>query len=440
MADEQSGKGKGKAPAREGDASRSNETRTSSGSGDGVSNAALSLASALRSSMASSQLGSLMQSASGGKTEFAQGGSGNADLREWLVSDLRAGANASSVGSTTSVPAKPSFRSTSQGASADGAETEHMFREFERGLTLDQSALRAGPTGEDAALQQAWALNTNAGALQAGGWRGTGMDPRTTGSIHSYTELDAPLHASVRKAYAESSTSAGQAQRPSRLGSFPATAAPLAQSDDIFALLDAEEQASTQPNRNIPAMPQDPTSALSSEVLSRFDAAYRAPSPSNSGFSREQAAMHLSLAEAQASEQGRQELAVPRPDNPSAQEGVYAPTAEAALASILEGRPESSDVTETQTHDQERGIAVVRKITRYFGASTYLDDVYGQSPLLRETIEQATQPADDARSEQNRQKAIRRLESLWSHLTNTPPQPESSRGSDWVDSWLRTHT
>jgi hypothetical protein len=386
--------------------------------------------------MASTQLGSLMQSASGGKTEFAQGGSGNADLREWLVSDLRAGANASSAGSTTNVPAKPSFRSTSQGASADGAETEHMFREFERGLALDQSALRAGPTGEDAALQQAWALNTNAGALQAGGWRGTGMDPSTTGSIHSYTELDSPLHASVRKAYAESSTSAGQAQRPSRLGSFPATAAPLAQSDDIFALLDAEEQASSQPNRNIPAMPQDPTSALSSEVLSRFDAAYRAPSPSNSGFSREQAAMHLSLAE----EQGRQELAVPRPDNSSAQEGVYAPTAEAALASILDGRPESSDVMETQTHDQERGIAVVRKITRYFGASTYLDDVYGQSPLLRETIEQATQPADDAKSEQNRQKAIRRLESLWSHLTNTPPQPESSRGSDWVDSWLRSHT
>ncbi len=245
MADDQ--KGKGKAPAQEGNTARSNETRASSGPGDGVSSAALSLASALRSSMASSQLGSLMQSASGGKAEFAQGGSGNADLREWLVSDLRAGANTSSAGSTTSAPAKPSFRSTSQGARADGAETEHMFKEFERGLTLDQSVLRAGLTGEDAALQQAWAQNTNAGASQAGGWRGTGMDPSTAGSIRSYTELDAPMHASVRQAYAESSSSAGQAQSASRLGSFPASAAPLAQSDDIFALLDARSKL--PPNR-----------------------------------------------------------------------------------------------------------------------------------------------------------------------------------------------
>ncbi len=322
----------------------------------------------------------------------------------------------------------------------DGAETEHMFREFERGLALDQSALRAGPTGEDAALQQAWALNTNAGALQAGGCAALGWIQARQGR---YTRTRSWIRLCMHRYARPTLRALPQLDRLSVLPGLARSQPRRLHLRRVTTSLRFSTPRSKPPSNriaNIPAMPQDPTSALSSEVLSRFDAAYRAPSPSNSGFSREQAAMHLSLAEAQASEQGRQELAVPRPDNSSAQEGVYAPTAEAALASILDGRPESSDVMETQTHDQERGIAVVRKITRYFGASTYLDDVYGQSPLLRETIEQATQPADDAKSEQNRQKAIRRLESLWSHLTNTPPQPESSRGSDWVDSWLRSHT
>ena len=329
-------------------------------------------------------------------------------------------------------------------------EQEHkeMYDQFERGLRLDDEthgrAQFAPPPGA-APQNQAGVLRDDAGALHAAWdnslqqtsqerarrWQGTGLNPADARPLDSYAELDAPFHASVRSDHAVNPASTSRAPAPP-------VAAPLAQTDDIFALLDAEERTSAPaPAPSYTAaqpqpQPQSQDSELAENVLSRFDNAYRAPSPSNSGFSREQAALHLSLAEAQASEQGRQELAVPRPDNPASREGVYAATAADALKSVFDGRDESTDVTE-QAQGGETGPAVVRKITRWFAASSYLDDVYGLPPLLRETIDEAVR--DDA-SEEKRQKAIRRLESLWHHLSNTKPQP----GSDWVDGWLRSNT
>lgn len=428
MADESKGKGKATtSSSTPRNADGATQPRSTSSDAGGASSAAQSLTSALRSTMASNQLSSLMQSVSGGKAEFApSGSSANGELRDWLVQDLRS----SSTGSTSpTVQGKAGRGFRSAPLQAGGEGQEGMYSDFERGLTLNDAAAGASHFRPDVgesiqasrALNQVWHDRVDIGEGTAKRWQSTGLDPSTAQPIGSYTELDEPLHASVRAA----STSLPHADR-----TYAAPpAAPLAATDDIFALLDDEAQASTS----------QPSNSLSDVVFSHFDPHYRPPSPSHPSFSRDQATLHLQLAEAQASEQGRQELLVPRPDNPALQEGVYAPTAEAALQSIFDGRVESSDVKETE--EGERGHEVVRKITRWFGASTYLDDVYGQAPLLRETIEEATKPkAENADAEEKRARAIRRLESLWNHLSNTPPAPEAARSSDWVDGWLRKNT
>lgn len=262
--------------------------------------------------------------------------------------------------------------------------------------------------------------------------------------IESHRQLDEPLHSSVRRDHG-----VGIA-RPGATTHFPPP--PMAaQSDDIFALLDAEESQQPAPAPNAYASASasssqaplnDIDNALSDEVFSKFDPSYRPPSPSNTGFSREQAAMHMRLALTQSSDQSQQELTIPRPDNPALQEGVYAPTTEAALASIFDpsGRIESNTEEEEA---QERGVAVVKKITRWFGASNYMNDVYGEGSLLRETIEEVLKPQEKGPGEEEkRERAIRRLESLWNHLSNTPPekvvpQGAGGQGADWVNAWLK---
>ncbi|KAF6767417.1 hypothetical protein PSEUBRA_004743 [Kalmanozyma brasiliensis GHG001] len=380
MADE---KGKGKSKAG------STDDASTSGSG---SSAAQTLASTLRSSLAASQLSSVMAGASGGKAEF-QPSTGGGELRDWLVQDLRSSSTSAGVGS--SARSGGGFRTqTSEGRG------EGMFEEFERGLSLNAPAMQERRMeGVDEGWQR--------------GYQGL----TATQPLSSYTDLDGPLHASVRNDHAASTQtlSSLRAQPP------PLTT-PLAASEDIFALLDDESRS--QP----PTQP--PPADLTETVLSNFDPLYRPPSPSHASFTREQAQMHLLLAEEQQSSQGRQDLVIPRPDNASLQEGAYAPTAEAALASIFDstGRAESSSVTE----ESERGKEVVRRITKYFAASSYLDDVYGTAPVLRETIE-IVQKEDG----EKRQRAVERLEKLWQHLSNSAPKTE---GAGWVDGWLANNT
>ena len=450
MTDEDKGKGKGKAHPSQPPRAAEDDGTSASQVGTGRS-AALTLSSALRTTMASAQLGSLVQTAAGGKADFQSLGGGK-DLREWLVEDLRASSTASSSatsgGQVGRIEGK-AFRSSKSQAEQDLEQTD-LFKDFERGLVLDnRSNVHLTPivAGNGADLERAWQEGQN--LQQSSGWLKTGLDPNSARPIGSFVELDAPLHSSVRRDHAQSTTAAVSTGHSNA----PATAlrAPLAETEDIFALLDAEQpQKQQQPGaakRNTIPPSQDPGTQSSHEVLSHFDSAYRAPSPSNTSFSRDQAAMHLALAEAQASEQGRQELAIPRPDDPASHEGVYAATAEEALKSIFERRAEPSNATEETVEEQtDRGQEVVKKITSWFGTSSYLDDVYGSAPLLKETIEQVVRPkADQAgNTEENREKAIRRLESLWNHLSNTPPapQPGDSMGNsgDWVDSWLRNNT
>ncbi|SPO32104.1 uncharacterized protein UTRI_02661 [Ustilago trichophora] len=454
MADES--KEKGKAPARRDD---DNSGTNRSTSGSGASTAAQTLASALRTTMASSQLGSLMASASGGKAEFAgtaaAGGGSGGDLRDWLVQDLRSSsAGSGAAGAARNVGGTKTFRSAEQSGAEAQQRDQKLFNDFQRGLSLEptrgadfapspQTVLAQGDS--NASLNSAWEGSVQ--GSRASRWEATGLDPTTVQPIHSYSQLDDPLHASVRSDHPHHLQ---QQPQPTVARSYaPANTVPLAQTQDIFALLDEEGQSSA-PSSVAPMSVASTSTArlpnaqgqnqdLSDQVLSNFDPTYRPPSPTNSGFSREQATLHLQLAEAQASEQGRQELAVPRPDNSALEEGVYARTAEDALKSIFDGRMESSEVEEEKGKEGEkgdRGKEVVRKIIRWFAGSSYVQDVYGLPPLLRETIEVVEKDSGD---EEKRERAIRRLESLWGHLSNTKPQSQS-QGSDWVDGWLRTNT
>ncbi|GAC98890.1 hypothetical protein PHSY_006485 [Pseudozyma hubeiensis SY62] len=303
------------------------------------------------------------------------------------------------------------------GGSAVGEERdgEKLFDDFQRGLRLDDNTSGSDVVGNAGTLEQSW----NA-SQESAGWQSWSLAQMR--SFDTYTQLDAPLHESVRN---DHSHITNDTTAPRQLPHPPANAS-LAQSDDIFSLLDAESQSSA---------PSQPEASLSSAVLSNFSSTYRPPSPSHPSFSREQAALHLSLAEAQSSTQSQRDLVIPRPDNPSTLEGVYAPTPEAALSSIFAttGRDESTDVTETESID-DRGRTVIKKITKHFDASSYIDDVYGISPVLNETIEEVLKP--DTTGE-NREKAVRRLESLWRHISNSGPQ---NQGADWVDGWLLKNT
>lgn len=375
-----------------------------------------------------------MQSASGGKAEFQGQGTGTSgDLRDWLVQDLR---STSSAAGGSSIGAGGSGRQTFRTAAGQSQqEQQGMFQDFERGLDLSDARRTQmdfkpsdGLGQSTANLGQAWNE-----ATQQERWQATGLDPTTAHPVRSYTDLDEPMHASVR---ANSFQTPFAAQNRTYA---PPAAAPLAQTDDVFALLDSEHHSDPSPaiastsQTTIPKTDSD----LPEKILSQFDPLYRPPSPTHSSFSREQATLHLQLAESQASQQGKAELAVPRPDNPALQEGVYAPTAEQALQSIFEGRIESSDTREEEGGD--RGEEIVRKITKWFGASSYLDDVYGESPVLRETIEVVRKEKEG--DKEKRERAIRRLESLWGHLSNTPPQQrDEKRGADWVDGWLLKNT
>lgn len=414
MADEKTNdRGQGKRRTKE---DRGTTGESSGGAGRG-------LASTLRSTVASSQLASVLNSAAGGrKDDFTSTGTSDQGLREWLTQDLRSTASSSSPRASGTAPST-GFRTNGQ---MRHDRNDDDFAQFGSG------SVQASPLTDTKSLQE------GVGSLSIQprnhvDWEQAGIDPhREAGSaIASYTDLDAPLHNAVRGSHTH------------RIPLATTGTQPLPPSD-IFALLDAEEESSAPPVET--SSSRQP--GLSSTVLHNFDTHYTPPSPTNSGFSAEQAAMHLALAEAQAAEQGQQELLVPRPDNASAREGVYAPTAQDAFHSIFHARPESSTSHQQHQHLSTDGETVVRNITRYFAPSTYLDDVYGLPPLLRETIDQATN-IDGHSTEQNRQIAIRRLESLWNHITNTAPpsQPSPSashhptaHSSQWVDAWLRTNT
>ncbi|TKY87681.1 hypothetical protein EX895_003262 [Sporisorium graminicola] len=436
MADDSKGKGKATVPSSSSTTAATSasaegpQPTPSTGNNGGAGKAAQTLASALRTSMASSQLGSLMQSVSGGKEGFqapSTSAGGGGELRDWLVQDMRSAAPAASTASAGG-SGLSGFRSA--GIATDRQrEGEKMFDNFQRGLTLHDGVRAAQGASEGmggGAIEHSWDAAQQQG--EQVGWQTTGLDPSTARALHSYTELDMPLYASVRNDHARSNPV--RHTIPVQQEQAPPAVSALAQTDDIFALLDAEQQ-SPQP---------EPASSHTADAdpISQFDPHYRPPSPSHASFTREQAALHLALSETQSSVQAQRDLLIPRPDNPATREGVYAPTAEAALASIFDstGREESTDVTETEV--QSRGREVVRKITRYFGATSYVDDVYGESPVLRETIEEVVKKDT---TEENRLKAVRRLESLWGHLSNTkPPSEGTTRGADWVDSWLLKNT
>ena len=425
MADES--KGKGKAPARS--SGRDEEQDARSDQATRSNSTAQSLAAALRTTMASSQLSSVMQTiGASGKHDPQRFGSSSAErsgeLRDWLVQDLRSSPTAAD--STVESSRTGTFRSSASGVEEASAEAEKMFEHFQRGLMLNEGSSETAAKEELAQdtigqgvdkLEHSWDAAQQAPIR----WQATGLDPTTARRVDTYTDLDAPLHASVRK---DQSVAPAQASNASFV-----VAAPLVQSDDIIALLDAEES-------HAQASAPTPTTRLSETVLSQFSPRYRAPSPSHPSFTREQAALHLALAEAQASTQSQRDLVIPRPDNRAAQQGVYARTPQDALSSIFAstGRQESSHVTESESVD-DRGRAVIRKITRWFGASTYIDDVYGVSPVLKETIEEALKPDN---SQENRDKAVRRLESLWRHLSASEPQTDTR--ANWVDGWLLKNT
>ncbi len=153
MADEgDKGKGKGKASGTNNVSDAQRNAEGTSTSRSGASGAAQSLASALRTTMASSQLGSLMANASGGKAEFAPRGGSSGDLKDWLVQDLRSSSSSSAAVGGTGVGGAgvSSFRSAPTQAAAQSAEQAKMFDDFQQGLTLDQ---RGQATSAEAAFK-----------------------------------------------------------------------------------------------------------------------------------------------------------------------------------------------------------------------------------------------------------------------------------------------
>ncbi|KAN0060452.1 hypothetical protein ACQY0O_007782 [Thecaphora frezii] len=451
------------------------------------------LASSLRSTMASNHLGSLLASASSGKPDFArfsgsQGGGATGslsrdELRSALVADLQ-GATASA--STSSTVGGAGFRSAPDvafpGSGQIRARDRQAAAEEQYSAFAHHQPSHLHHTEYDAAIAKAHEdMRTYA--------------PERIGAYTSSSELDHALHAQVQAmetltlgrshghsgelngakaaklddawnlahALASSSGIRGtgvlDASESSAALQHPAST-PAPAPSDFMALLEAEEAHEQRNGPQETEYAKDPQRDAATEAsLEGLATEWRPPSPSLSAHfcvTREQVEMHRAIAAAQEDPQHalRQgEAVAPRDDGPG--EGVYAATAEEALRSVWEGRESREKVVDAAgapvegEWTRQRGQEVVDRLVQLLPATSFVDDVYGLPPTLAETMRKATASPSQPQDEAAREKAIRRLEALWSHLsgrapaTTRPAQVGATQvkveNARWMEDWLNTH-
>lgn len=160
--------------------------------------------------------------------------------------------------------------------------------------------------------------------------------------------------------------------------------------------------------------------------------------------------MHVRLAEAQAASADEQpyraaERTAPPEDDEALREGVYAATPEAALESVwnTQGTREARarafrEQGATEDPRVQRGREAVQRLRDgWLVREGYTDEVYGLPPTLARTFGEATQEPGDAQQEEQRAKAIRRLDALYRHLQGPGATQPGASSADAMEAYLR---
>lgn len=171
-----------------------------------------------------------------------------------------------------------------------------------------------------------------------------------------------------------------------------------------------------------------------------------------STISEEQHAMHIELARRQADETNpfrAGERALPEADDPALREGVYAPTPEAALATVWDAQGARAERVRAyrQTESEHDAQEVIARLRGWTVRDGYVTEVYGLPPTLARTFGEAEQPrSDDPSTDERRARAIRRLEALYRHLSGPEGAASLAAGraqgtgaADVMEDWLKTH-
>ncbi|KAL4400355.1 hypothetical protein ACI68E_003272 [Malassezia pachydermatis] len=218
--------------------------------------------------------------------------------------------------------------------------------------------------------------------------------------------------------------------------------------DAFMAALMAEE-ATGRPNDDVVTV----TPASVAPVVGLVEE-WRPPSPSQGDqMTREQYLLHVHLAEVQTGVSHEQpyrqaEGVEPPPDDARLAEGVYAPTAEQALETVLdtqgtrearvqEFRTTTEGSVPTSAYTQIRGQAIVDRLRGWLVREGFTDEVYGLPPLVAKTFGEATASSEDQQTEERRATAIRRLDALYKHLSLSPAGSRS--GAAEMEAWLQSN-
>lgn len=172
-----------------------------------------------------------------------------------------------------------------------------------------------------------------------------------------------------------------------------------------------------------------------------------------STISEEQHAMHIELARRQADEANpfrAGERVLPEADDPALREGVYAPTPEAALATVWDAQGARAERVRAfrQTESEHDAQEVIARLRGWIVRDGYVTEVYGLPPTLVRMFGEAEQPrSDDPSTDERRERAIRRLEALCRHLSGPEGEASLAAGraqgagpADVMEDWLKTHT
>ena len=213
--------------------------------------------------------------------------------------------------------------------------------------------------------------------------------------------------------------------------------------DNFLDALAAEEQAEEASPASVPQPTVPTTVPLTDE--------WQPPTPwAPTTMSREEHEMHVRLAEAQAASADEQpyraaERTAPPEDDEALREGVYAATPEAALESVwnTQGMREARarafrEQGATEDPRVQRGREAVQRLRDgWLVREGYTDEVYGLPPTLARTFGEATQEPGDAQQEEQRAKAIRRLDALYRHLQGPGATQPGASSADAMEAYLR---
>ncbi|PWN50051.1 hypothetical protein IE53DRAFT_380068 [Violaceomyces palustris] len=434
-------KGKGKSTTRGRDGDLAEPSTSSPGF----------LSSAMRTArLAQGQVGEALNSLS--SDVKAGGGSGRRQgqkLAEEVTEDLRQ-SSLEGRGSSSRPVGVRGFRSETEEGGDGGREVR--FEDFKRSSDRVARGIGSGTLGS---LEGRWGEH----------------QPENVGRYSTKSELDEALHYHVRKSNRSDETTRDVLERAWK----DPTSARLEERwrgddevergkeegrKDFIQTLEREEDP--MPNTN----DKGKDARIRAGMLARE---WRPPSPSMPTevcLTQEQYLLHRDLGLEQDDPEHawrRSEAILPSDgqgeEGGRSNRGVHAETPEKALESIFGGadphpRAKSADdppsIQPLETNhpgmEQERGRELVRLLKNSLPFPTYVDDVYGLPPTLAETMRRATQDVQSEEQAKVREKAIRRLESLWGHLagrrgvpTTRDDKVKPSFSADLMEEWLKGH-